>query len=134
MKKVILPSIIALNLILLSGCNMGSSSKIVCTGKGQEMGFEPDEEIVATLNGSTIDKASLTWTFDNQSDANTVCEQLKSSNSAALNSDRIDFSCSGKTIKVKNFEKMSELAGEKIQNISKAEFIENMRNSGLTCN
>ena len=125
-NKTILSSILilVLCLIFVSGCDIGGE-KITCTTSDEENGIKENIEVVAVSSNDTISKVSATLSYNSETDMNTMCDILKNMPSSDLN-----FSCSGSSIKIKNFDKMLEFNAI---DSSKESFIGNMEQNGYTC-
>jgi len=124
MKKFLNLSIIALFVVVLSGCGKGAD--IVCTGTVEEDGQTYKAKIEANLDGNKVSKAKATMEFSDKETADTMCGMLALSNS--MSEEQIDYKCSGKKITFNDFLQMG--GGEEY---TKEEFIEEMEDEGLSC-
>ena len=117
--------VVVLCLVFVSGCSIGGE-KITCTNTTEENGINEKVEVVASLNNDSISKVSATLSYDSKDDMNTMCNILNN-----LPSNELRYSCSGNSIKIKNFDKILEFSA---LNSSKTSFVEQMQQDGFTCN
>ncbi len=111
-------------LVLISGCSIGGE-KIICTNSDEENGIKEEIEVTAVLSKEKIKKVTAVITYNNKEAMETVCESLKN-----LPSNELRFSCSGKSIKIKNFDQI--LSFDSL-NSSKEDYIKNIEEEGYNC-
>ena len=125
MRKIKCFSIITLCSFIICGCNF-LGEKVTCTATNEEMGIHENIEVVATINNDLVSNVNATFSFDSEKDMNTICKLMKN-----LPANDVHFNCSGKTMKIKNFDKMLNFDAK---NSTKESFIEKMQQEKFTCN
>ena len=122
-------------LFLVAGCGSKAKNQVVCTGEVEESGQKYTMEIKGTLDSNdVITGITAKMTFDSEDMAQSICGIFGLANSMAEDdSEKIVYECDKKSIEIKNYENLAELDGEELEKLSKADFIEEMKNEGLTC-
>ncbi len=104
MKK----GIITFAAVIALGCITGCGSKknqVVCTGKATENGQTYEAKIIANLKDGKVSGGSMEMKFSDKKTAETMCGFMALANSMAeKDSDKIDYKCSGKTLKINSLE------------------------------
>ncbi len=131
MKKIMFSIMVVGCVFLLTGCGLGN--KVVCTGTTEESGYKVGMKVTATLKGNKVDKVSASMSFDNKETADTFCSILKLANTYAEDGKKIDFSCSGKSITIKDYTQLVDSSDEKLSDITKEDFIKAMESEKLKC-
>lgn len=126
MKKVLGLSLISL--LVLTGCE----KSVVCKGTVEEDGINANIEVKGILENDKISKASATMTFSDETASQSVCGMLALVNSFATDSEKINYECNGKTVKLENYLQMAS-EEEKKDSYTKDEFIKLMEEEKLTC-
>ena len=121
-------------LFLVAGCG-SKKNQVVCTGTEEEAGQKVEMKIEASLKDEKISSVSATLKLDDENTAQTYCSFLGLANSMAeSDSEKIDYECKGKEIKIKNYESFEASEdGSTIVGLSKADFVEAMEAEGLKC-
>lgn len=126
MKKVLGLSLISL--LVLTGCE----KSVVCTGTLEEDGINANIEVKGILENDKISKAPATMTFSDETASQSVCGMLALVNSFATESEKVNYECNGKTVKLDNYLQMAS-EEEKKDSYTKDEFIKLMEEQKLTC-
>lgn len=125
MKKMVF-AISALTLVFTAtGCG---GKKVVCTSTIKEDGMEMKAKITATLKDDKVDSVSETLTFNSKEEADKYCSMLSLLSGLSEDGTKIDYTCKGKNITIKNAEQLSEENGN-YKGLTKKEFIEKMEKS-----
>ena len=120
-------------LFLVAGCG-SNGNKVVCTGTQAEDGLKVEMKIEASLKDDKVSSVSATMKLDNEETAQQFCSFMALANSMAEDeSDKIDYECKGKEIKIKNYDAMDSSEDDKVVGLSKADFIKAMEDEALTC-
>lgn len=120
-------------LFLLSGCG-SKGNQVVCTGTQEEDGQKVEMKVVADLKDDKVSAVSATMKLDSEEMAQTLCGFLGLANSMAeSDSDKIDYDCDGKEIRIKNFDAMESSEDDKMVGLTKADFIKAMEEEELKC-
>ena len=128
MKRFLFFIIVLGSVLFLTGCNLGN--KIVCTGTTEESGKSVKMNIVANLKGDIVKDVSATFKFNDKETATYFCNILKLANDQVKDGNKIEFTCNGSTVIIKDFLKFSN-SSEATKEITKEEFIKQME-SGET--
>ena len=124
-QSLVIFFILVICLVFISGCSI-SGEKLTCTKNDIENGINEKIEVVAVVKNDLISSVSATLSYNSKDDMNTICNLLK-----GTSSNNLRFSCSGNSIKIKNFDNLLEFAAI---NSSKTSFVEQMQQDKYTCN
>lgn len=120
MKKSIIAIVAVVALGCITGCGK-NKNQVVCTGKATENGKTYEAKIVANLKNNKVNDGYIEMKFSDSKTADTMCSLFKLANSMAdKESDKIDYSCKGKTVKINTLD-MDE--DEKFVGLTREEFI-----------
>lgn len=129
MKKYLFLMIIGL--FLLAGCG-SNKNEVVCKGNEKENNTTVSVKTVGKLQNDKINSVSATMTFEDKKTAESYCSLFKLVNSFSEDME-IDVKCSGKTVEIRDYEKILESSETVVKGLTKAEFKEIMQNQGLIC-
>lgn len=123
MKK----GIIAFAAVVVLGCITGcgkNKNQVVCTGKATEDGQTYEAKIVANLKDGKVKDGYMEMKFSDKKTAETMCGFMNLANSMAeKDSDKIDFTCKGKVLKINSLDTLSSNEDDKIVGLTREEFI-----------
>lgn len=126
MKKgiIVFAAVVALGVV--TGC--GKKNEVVCTGKTTENGATYEAKIVAKLKKGKVADGYMEMKFSDKKTAETMCGFMAMANGMAeKDSDKIDYTCKGKVLKINSLKTMDE-DGELI-GMTKDEFIKQAKSS-----
>ena len=129
MKKIIFPILVLTCVFMLTGCSLpvNLGNNIVCTGEESSGNYTVKSKVIATLSNGKVSTVKADMTFSDEATAKTTCNLL------STGTNDYDVKCNGDTITITGFEKMTELSGDKITDVSKDEFISYFEKEGYTC-
>ena len=127
MKKGIITFAAVVAIGFVTGCG-GKKNQVVCTGKATENGQTYEAKIVANLKDDKIKDGYIEMKFSDKKTADSMCGLMAMANSMAeKDSDKIDYSCKGKTVKINSLKTMDDEG--KIIGMTKDEFIKQAKSS-----
>lgn len=127
MKKILLVSVCALFLLVLTGCG-SSKNQVTCTGSSEENGIKMTAELVADFDkNDKLSGATVVYDLNDSTVASQYCSFFKLMEDADKG---ITVECSGTKITIKGYAEMlvDDETGEKVD-LTKDEFIKKMEES-----